>query len=474
MRTLLALILVLFTALPAFAQAYRVSAAGCVQPGGSLAVSGSFGGSPVGDIVLAEVRDVTVLTIRGWTAGRIRLAVPDSVAPDRYALAWRQVPGARPGMPTWVPLGNVTVCGEPGRPARTPRDVVAAAGGGPEYVVSVTPRQAAAAAQALEAEQADVIRATPLPQLGRVLLIVTLPRGLSLAEARDILDRAAPSARIDLHHIYGFAEGPRLYAASLVGDDPERLCVLGRSVPVGIIDGPLNTGHRALDGVETVTTSVLGTGEMPVSRDHGTAVAALIAGRGDAGFRGFAPGARIYAVTAFSAANRGSARLEAIAQGLDWLAGQGVRIVNLSMEGSANAAFEDILSSGRAAGLVMIAAAGNEGTSEPRYPAASPSTIAVTAVDAAGRAYGSANTGAHMEFAAPGVDLYVARGAGGGYRSGTSYAAPIVSALVARLADGGGVSLEGARAALRRGVRDLGTGGRDSQFGFGLVQTGGC
>lgn len=471
MRCLLILLLLIFAG-PAFAQSYQVSATGCVRPGGSLAVTGSFGGQ-VGDIVMVTGSDVIVMSIRGWSASRVRLAVPSGSPPERYGLAWRQVPGAQPGMPTWVPLGTVTVCGDRAPSGRVPRDVVAAAAGVPEYVISVAPREAAAAARALQAENAEVIRTTPLPELGRVLLIVTLPPDLTLAEARDILAAAAPSARIDLHHLYGFADGPRLYAAALVGDDPGRLCQLRSRVKVGIIDGPLNTGHRALSGVETVSTSVLNPGETPVSRDHGTAIAALIAGEAE-GFRGFAPGARIYAVTAFSAGKGGNARLEAIALGLDWLAGQGVQIVNLSMEGSPNAAFEDILTRARASGLVMIAAAGNEGTSAPRYPAASPATIAVTAVDAAGRAYGPANTGEHIDFAAPGVDLYVAKGAGGGYRSGTSYAAPIVTALVARLADGGGVSLDSALRSLQRGVKDLGATGRDTQFGFGLVQTGGC
>jgi hypothetical protein len=472
MRSLVALLLLLL-ALPALAQEYRVGTGTCIRPGGSFSVSGSFGGQ-VGAIILIDGADAVTLQVRGWSAGRVRLLLPSGVTPDRYAVVWRQTPVAQPGSADWVQLGSLRVCEDGGRPGRVPRDVVKAVGGGPEYVVSVAPREAEAAIAALRAADAEVIRTTPLPQLGRVLLVVTLPRSLTLAEARGILDAAAPSARIDLHHLYGFAEGPRLYAAALVGDDPGRLCELRSPVKVGIIDGPLNPGHPALDGVETVSTSVLQTGDRPVSRDHGTAVAALIAGRDIGGFRGFAPGARIYAVTAFVAADGGSARLEAIAAGLDWLAGQGVRIVNLSMEGSPNAAFDDILAQGRAVGLVMIAAAGNEGTSASRYPAASSSTIAVTAVDAAGRAYGSANTGAHIEFAAPGVDLYVAKGAGGGYRSGTSYAAPIVSALVARLAAAGGLSLEGARQGLRRGTADLGPAGRDSQFGFGLVQTGGC
>jgi subtilisin family serine protease len=122
----------------------------------------------------------------------------------------------------------------------------------------------------------------------------------------------------------------------------------------------------------------------------------------------------------------------------------------------------------------MIAAMGNDGTEAPRYPAASEATIAVTAVDAAGRLYDRANTGPHVDVAAPGVDLYLPRGAGGGYRSGTSYAAPIVTALVARLSAGGPISLEAALARLRSGARDLGDPGPDMRFGHGLVQTGGC
>lgn len=469
MRALLTLFLVMLLSLPVMAQEYRISVTGCARPGGSVLISGSFAGQ-VGRIILVDAGEATVLSVRGWTNARARVSLPREVAPGPYALVWRQTPDAQPGEPTWVPLGTLRICAPGGRPDRAPADVVTAVGGGPEFVVSVAPREAGAAVRALEAEGATVIRSTPLPQLGRILLIVTLPQGLTLPEARVVLDGAAPTARIDLHHIYGLAEGPRLYAASLIGDDPARLCALRSPVKVGIIDGPLNTGHPALAGVETVMASVLETGEKPVSRDHGTAVAALIAGQSD-GFTGFAPGARIYAVTAFSAKGGGSAQLEAVAKGLDWLAGQGVGIVNLSMEGSPNAAFEDILSRARSAGLVMIAAAGNEGTSSPRYPAASAHTIAVTAVDAAGKAYAQANTGAHLDLAAPGVDLYVAKGAGGGYRSGTSYAAPIVTALVARLGSG---SLDMALKALRRGARDLGPAGPDAQFGFGLVQTGGC
>jgi subtilisin family serine protease len=472
MRPLLALILFLAASLPALSQGYAISAGTCLRPGGSFAVSGSFP-NRVGDILLVDGTEATALTVRGWSSARVRLVLPRDAGAGSFGVVWRQTAGAEPGTRGWVPLGRVQVCPAGDRPERVPQDVVRAPGGGPEYLVSVAPGDADAAARVLADGGAEIIRTTPLSRLDRVLLVVALPRGLTVDEARALLQPAAPSARIDLHHIYGFADGPRLYAAALVGDDPARPCGLRSPVAVGMIDGPVNPGHPALSEVETITTSVLETGERPVSRDHGTAIAALIAGRA-APFPGLAPGARIYAVTAFSAADGGSGRLEAIALGLDWLAGQGVRIVNLSMEGSPNAAFEDVLSQSRAAGMVMIAAMGNEGTDAPRYPAASASTIAVTAVDAAGRGYDRANRGAHVEFAAPGVDLYVAQGAGGGYRSGTSYAAPIVTALVARLSASGALSLDAARTRLARGARDLGAPGRDSRFGFGLVQTGGC
>lgn len=122
---------------------------------------------------------------------------------------------------------------------------------------------------------------------------------------------------------------------------------------------------------------------------------------------------------------------------------------------------------------MVVAAAGNNRSDEAMYPAASPDTIAVTAVDASGRIYRQANFGAHIEFAAPGVDLYVAWSEAGTYRSGTSFATPVVTALLARQSEHAPVDLDTARAALRADARDLGPGGRDERFGFGLVQSGG-
>jgi subtilisin family serine protease len=459
--------------------------AGCVAPGSVLAFEArGLPPRPQGEIVLLT-RPARALDLRRWQAGRIEVALPRQGlrAGARYRIGW-QAPGAAPR-----PLGEVTICAaetRPARPARpetatrrpnpdrAPADVVPAPDGSPEYLVSVSAAQAQAAGAALTAQGATLLRSRSLPALGETLLIFAFPAGLSLAEARSLLAQAAPTAQIDLHHVYGYAQSPRLYAAAMIGDDPGRACRLDRPVRIGVIDGPVNPGHPALQGVRLSRRSVLAEGERPAPPDHGTAVVQIIAGPGPGPLSGFAAGAEVLAAAAFGAVRgRPGARLENVGAGLDWLTAQRVRLVNLSMSGAPNRAFARLLALSAGRGAVLVAAAGNDGLSRPQYPAAAPETIAVTAVDAAGRLYRRANRGPHIEFAAPGVDLYVAGAGGGGYRSGTSYAAPIVTAVLARAAQRGALSLDAARRALQQGARDLGPAGRDSAHGHGLI-SGGC
>lgn len=350
--------------------------------------------------------------------------------------------------------------------------VVLLRNGRPEFMTVGPAAQAAQAAEALRARGARVIRTRSYPALGRYAVFFDL-RGMPLAQARAILLRAAPDTRMDSHVLYRLSQGkPRLYAASMI-DAPAGGCVL-KGMRVGLIDGAVDPSHAALSGVRVLTHSVLtGRGTNP---NHGTAVAALIAGRDPSGaLNGFASGAEIHAVTAFGYARGGpAADVERIGAALDWLLSRDVRLINMSFAGPENAALADVLAAAHRRGAVMIAAAGNDGLDVAAYPAGADTVIAVTAVDAAGRRYVNANTGAHIEFAAPGVDLYVASRGGGTYATGTSYAAPIVTALAARLMAAGAGDVEAVRARLRRGASDLGVPGRDTHFGWGLAHADGC
>ncbi len=205
--------------------------------------------------------------------------------------------------------------------------------------------------------------------------------------------------------------------------------------------------------------------------DHGTAVASLLVGTPI----GLLPEAELLVAEIFG---RGSAAAEAdalaLASGLDWLVQGGVRIVDASLAGPANRLVELAVYSAGRRGVVLVAAAGNGGpAAPPAYPAAIDGVIAVTAVDQRLEPWRKANRGAYIVFAAPGVDVPVAA-PGGGLRpaSGTSFAAPFVTAALAATA--AGRDLRAAFTILAAKARDLGAPGPDPVFGHGLVQAVGC
>ncbi|MEM9317913.1 MAG: S8 family serine peptidase [Pseudomonadota bacterium] len=358
----------------------------------------------------------------------------------------------------------------PDDPARR-TDWVIARSGEAEVMVLAPTAEAQSAADALVTSGARLLRQRSYPALGRTGLFFTVGARLTLQSAQRVLQQAAPGAVASVHVIYRFAQGtPRIYAAEMVGVTPQHNCAFGGDVTIGLIDGPVNPSHPALSGVRLTIDTVLGVEDRGVGSDHGTAVAALIAGRSGA-LSGVASGARLHAVTAFTRTGRGDgASTERVVAALDLLVGQGVRFINMSFAGRQNAVLDEALGLAAARGVTMIAAAGNDGTDIAAYPAASPHVIAVTAIDQQMRLYRAANTGQHIEFAAPGVDVFVASGAGAGgaYRSGTSYAAPIVTGLAARLGDGASIAL--VREWLRASTTDLGEPGRDQRYGWGLVQ----
>ena len=356
-------------------------------------------------------------------------------------------------------------------------DVVMARRDRPEYMLIGSVQQTNAATPALVAAGAQVLRDRNYPSLGRRGVFLSFARGLALADAQAIVAQVAPGADIDLHTVYRFAQGNnRLYAPALVGDTNHSQCRLSRPVRIGVIDGPVNPNHPALSQVPLIRESVLNRGERRPPDRHGTSVVALIVGE-DPGqqITGFARGARIHAISAFTQVRgREAADLERIAAAIERLVSQDVRLINMSFAGPPNRAFEEILEAASRRGAIMIAAVGNRALDYPAFPAAAPQVIGVTALDAARRAYRRANTGGQVEFAAPGVDVYTARGRGGGYVTGTSFAAPIVTALAARATAQGQMDADMLRRSFRADAIDLGSPGRDSRFGWGMVRAPGC
>jgi subtilisin family serine protease len=183
--------------------------------------------------------------------------------------------------------------------------------------------------------------------------------------------------------------------------------------------------------------------------------------------------AELHAVEAFhSVDGNEAADAFALAQALDTLIAARVSVINMSFSGPENAVLRMLVSRAHAAGIGLVAAAGNNGPgADPVYPAAWPEVIAVTAIDADQRPYRQANRGAYVTFAAPGVNLWTAASiAGGRLRSGTSYAAPFVTATLAVERERSpNLPLADQVQALIGCARDLGDAGFDNTFGHGLV-----
>jgi hypothetical protein len=323
---------------------------------------------------------------------------------------------------------------------------------------------------------------TEMQTKGTIANVVRLiaPRGMSLAQAQRAVRVVDAKASTDLDHFYYTDEGPSCTgpgceAVSMVGWKPAVANQCGPLPAIGLIDTGIDREHEALRGQPIeILPSPQARGN-PSQRDHGTAVAALLSGRSDSSAPGLLPGAKILAVDAFYRDGGTADRTDvtSLVLALEALAERNVRVVNMSLSGPPNEVLKSAIASAQAKGMIIVAAAGNNGAgAEPSYPAAYPGVIAVTAVNRNLDVYPRATRGEYVDLAAPGVDLWVAAPGGGGTtKSGTSYAVPFVSAAAAILrASNTSLDAPSLRAVLESGTMDLGKPGRDTTFGYGLLQ----
>jgi subtilisin family serine protease len=196
---------------------------------------------------------------------------------------------------------------------------------------------------------------------------------------------------------------------------------------------------------------------------HGTAVASVLAAGGVG---------QILAADVYGRGPTGGSA-EAIVSALAWMAQARVAVVNVSLVGPPNGPLGAAVRALVARGCLIVAAVGNDGPAAPAlYPASYPGVIAVTGVDRRRRLLPEAGRAAHVDFAAYGAEVKVA--APGGRTAtarGTSYAAPVVAARLARMIDLADPQ-EAKRVVARLGdaAIDLGAPGPDPLYGRGLVE----
>lgn len=348
--------------------------------------------------------------------------------------------------------------------------------GSPEYVLAGAADEVAMAAAIVIEAGGEILREDRLATIGVSMAVLDLKRQIAADDLRRVLQERGVKVSLSRNSTYQMAEGARVYAGAMVGADIAKPCPLAAPATIGLVDGPVEKASSALVGVEILAHSVLEEGDEPATPDHATALAGLIASPGSATFPpGVAPGAKLLLAVAFANRNgRNLAQMDKIAAALDWLAGQGAGIINLSLTGPPNDTLAYILRNFADSGLILIASVGNEGTDQVSFPASDPNVLGVSAIDAAGRLYPQANKGPEVDFVAPGVDLLVDEGERRAYRSGTSYASAVATGVVAQLFARERGSAADIVAHLRASAKDMGTSGFDSRFGWGLLQLTGC
>lgn len=347
-------------------------------------------------------------------------------------------------------------------PPRVPPRAVAGSAVPDEVLVTLDGDQALA--EAIAAANNLEIRALRTSDLlGSTLVRYGIPdgRGIGLVLAQVDADGRAEAA--EPNHIFSLQQGSAFpqYAferISLPAAEAD-----GAGIPVAVIDSGVDAAHPALAGVLAASHDALP--DQPVAdREHGTAVVGLIAAAG--AVRGTAPGARVHHSRAFEG---GRSTMEAILASLDWAAGQGVRIVNMSFAGPRNRLMQRACGTARSRGIVLVAAAGNAGPGAPfAFPAAFDSVIAVTATDDRDRLMPEANRGRYVFVAAPGVDVVAPVPGGTDFLTGTSMASAVLAGAVANLLrEDGSRGPDWVERALAASAVDLGPPGRDPDFGHG-------
>jgi subtilisin family serine protease/flagellar hook assembly protein FlgD len=219
------------------------------------------------------------------------------------------------------------------------------------------------------------------------------------------------------------------------------------SVRIAIIDTGVDVSNPDLAGKVDLTynavTKQTGAAAVTDAVGHGTFVAGVAAAdtANDVGVAGAGYNTHLMAIKV--ASSDGSMSTTDEVAGIQWAVAHGANVINISLGGTDDTALEeDAIEKAVDAGVVVVAAAGNDATTVKSYPAAYPGVIAVGATDGSSRASFS-NYGSWVTVGAPGTDIFSTTPVDGSQDfpdvtdyalgDGTSFSSPLVAGEAALL-----------------------------------------
>ncbi|KAH8168333.1 GC-rich sequence DNA-binding factor-like protein [Sarocladium implicatum] len=245
----------------------------------------------------------------------------------------------------------------------------------------------------------------------------------------------------------------------------------GKDTWAYIVDTGLYTEHKDFEGRAFLGYNAYNNTEFKDVQGHGTHCAGIIGSR----TFGVAKKASLMSVKVFDS---GSSTTDIVIDGYQWAVtniantpGRAAKsVISLSVGGGSSRAFNSAIETAYNAGILTVAAAGNNGADASKYsPASAPNAITVGAIAKDNSRPSFSNFGLAVDIFAAGVDVvstYIGSPAAAAPMSGTSMACPHVAGLALYLMGQGNATLNSPKAVSNR-IKELGTQGVITNGGIG-------
>ncbi|UTT43526.1 S8 family serine peptidase [Exiguobacterium aurantiacum] len=247
---------------------------------------------------------------------------------------------------------------------------------------------------------------------------------------------------------------------------------IGTNVTVAVLDNGIDMNHEDLkDKIVNPYDTVYDSAYTLTPGKHGTHVAGIVGSQMDNyyGGVGVAPDAAIMPIDVFIGE---SAYTSDVIEGVYRAVDQGADIINMSLGSyNYNYSFQQAINYAYARGVAVIAAAGNDATSEAHYPSSYNHVISVGSTTSYDTLSSFSNYGWNIDVTAPGSQIVSTTPYNSyGSMSGTSMASPVVAGVAALIkATEPGLSVDALTERLTSTADDLGSPGRDYFYGYGRV-----
>jgi thermitase len=179
------------------------------------------------------------------------------------------------------------------------------------------------------------------------------------------------------------------------------------AIQVAILDTGIEANHPDLSGKVVVQKNLSGSPTVTDVAGHGTHVAGIVGAttNNGEGVASLSYGVSLMNVKVLG--DGGSGSYSALADGITWAARNGADVINMSLGGAASSkTLERAINMASRNGVIMIAAAGNNGSTTPYYPAAYDKVIAVASTDYSDQLSPYSNRGEWVAVAAPGGPIW--------------------------------------------------------------------